>query len=269
MRTWLFLGAFAALLVAAQAHALPASVTFSGGGSAAGRILMTGPATLYVSSSGNDATCDGTLAKPCATISGAYALDQATLDHAGKWVTTATPLNSLTGSQPAIGGPLVGGFGAGTFVVKGPGLSITGTAGFTIITTNGASLTIDGMTIIPAPTSIATAANTDSQIVLSNDLFPTNGGHALFDTNGGTLTAVNGTIQNSGALPYVGISEDNGKMYIAGTWTMSGTPTWTQTFMQGDLGGGVDMTGCTISGAYSGPASRAIAPGWIQPGGCP
>ena len=58
----------------------------------------------------------------------------------------------------------------------------------------------------------------------------------------------------------------------AGVWTMSGTPTWTAHFTQGDLGGGVDLTGCTISGAYSGAAS-INAGGWVNPatgpGACP
>lgn len=241
------------------------------------RTRLFAPLTLYCNvTTGSDIDGNGSAAAPFASPVGAYAYVRDNLDLGGHFV-TAQLENSYSNVAWNFDGPLVGALGPQSFVVQGTvgnqhAIVISGApSSFVIQGLDNAKLSFESLQINPGAGGIGVVPN-GGQINVNNVSFLTNQpgqaqAHALGDV-GSTLSILvmyAWELINGGTpLDFCFVAEDNGMISLLGPITMTGTPGWTQAFSQGDLGGGVDETGATVIGAYTGPASRAITPGWNQ-----
>ncbi len=238
------------------------------------RTYLTGPATYYVSNSGSDAIGDGSSAHPWATLAHAYNWCRDALDLGGQKVTISVPasyVGSTTCVGPMTGQVLPSDF---SFVGAGPGSCSIGNpaAGNCLfLAQEGARFGVRGATLSSGGFGIVCS---DGVIEIGNLYFNTMTNSSLDAASpraqiylkaGDTLTWLNGQSFTSAAT-----AEDHGMIILAGTLTISGSPTFTGAFLQSDLGGMIDYSACTINpGSAVGKQFNALSFGLVFSGNAP
>lgn len=246
------------------------------------RWQITGTVNLNIDpTNGSDTTsADGlsTGAAAFATAAHAYAVAEQYFDFSNGGAVNAvygSGTITFTASQAINGGPLVGG-SPGSFTFKGAGSASTtlnsSTASVYIFyVTNGAQFTVSAMTITSSGTGGGGVVVGGGWVNLGSDVKFNNCTGFCMDANGASSTiSTNG--QNytvAGTNGYLAIAEDQATIYLGGgTLTLSATPTFSNAFVQADLGGFIEFTPApTISGTATAKKYNVTQNGFINSNG--
>jgi hypothetical protein len=204
---------------------------------------------LYVSTTGNDATGDGSLSKPFATILAACAYAKAKYYLAGLALTiqlapSATPY-APPGNVDAGGGTIniVGdAANAGAYPVQGPGPA--GGASGLIASTNG-SVNVTGVTITNTGTTnscvAATGANSLSTASVTFNTTQSGSPALIASFAGASITIRAGCVLNGYAQAALLMS--GGTISQAANIALTNTPVYAAAFAVADTGGVFRLTG--------------------------
>jgi hypothetical protein len=240
------------------------------------RNYATADLDFYVTATGNDAMGDGSLAHPFATAARAYQVVQRGWDLMGQYNVNVHLSGALANVRWQFLGPLVGAIGPQSFNIIGvpgsPGSTFCqGATGVqeAIVIGSGARICCHDFSVNPGiGAGLFTVGGGE---LLVHDLwFATNGGAWIFDAAGASssITSQGGhqLWSSGGPVNIVAVSEDNAQINLSGAWTMEYSPSWNTAFVQADLGGIVDGTGFSATGAGNGPRYVASVGGKVFTG---
>lgn len=246
----------------------------SGSGSS-GRTLLTANIDEYFNCSTGININSGTSASPFADPVYAYALAQRTIDLAGYTITVHAQANCEPASATKwlFSGPLVGSVGPASFVIEGvvgsPATITLQNVNFQ--STNDAAVTVSYLNCNPGTANNCFTSSSRGEMAIHDVWFTTDGAGTLLDAAGtGSIIYVGGGMllsSGGGNANSIIVSETHSEIDLESAWTMNGSPTWNNAFVQADLGGLVDATGFSYSGAASGPRANAISNGIINTNG--
>lgn len=245
--------------------------------SASGRTILAANLTQFVSATGSDSTGNGTSGNPWASCQHAYAVDQTTYDLAGFNITCSMATGSYTAFCWNFDGPLVGQNTPAGFTIAGPGQFgsvLTGCASSgEFYAKHGARITLTTANIQPGAAGFGMLVFDGEIDFATIELLDQGSGSNFGDVAGGkSMLSCTGGFElvsgGGGNVTNIFVSEDHGLITLNCALGMSGTPTWSGVFAQGDLGGMVDGTGFTYSGGTpTGPRYSASSNGIVFSGG--
>jgi hypothetical protein len=228
---------------------------------ATGRTRLSGPATYYVSAAGSDSTGDGSQAAPWARPDHAYTWCRDNLDLAGQLVTVQL-LTSISGSQQVFTGPLFGQAAETDFVIQGnpsnPGVVTCSSLAIDFLVQDDARLSVVGVTVSAGEFGFVS----NGGVFNISNIYFNSVGNACLDADG-----ARSVITASGPLTWLhaqtfmtaATAEMGAQINLQGPLVISGSPTFTEAFLQADLGGRIDFSGAQISvGAAVGSQYSAL-----------
>ncbi|ENZ79638.1 hypothetical protein M3795_16945 [Ralstonia pickettii] len=240
------------------------------------RKLLTANLTIYVATTGNDSTGNGTSGNPFATIQKAYNYIQQTYDLNG-FIATIQVANGTYTAGLTAGGPLVGALGVTNCVVQGNTASPSsvvinvGNSTNCFAATRGGQITVQGFTVQGGTASQGFATNDNlSQINLGAGIvFGSMPSGAHINANSGTINANSSYSITGGASVHAIASNPGSIVTISGgiKVTLTGTPAFSTSFVNAGYLGMVTASSVTFSGAATGALYGVSVNGVVNSGG--
>lgn len=218
--------------------------------------------TVYISTTGNDTTGNGTAGAPWATLQHAYNTIQNNYDLNGHQATiqmaAGTYTNGLNAVLPCTGQ-------SSYVIIQGDTVTwdnvILNTVG--IQATQSAYLLVQGMKITPGSNYALYVA--DNASIFFQDIdFGAATGTQLFCNSTGVLAQAGGYTISGGAQIH---GASSGNLSLQGPVTLTGTPNFSVAYANSINCARVDFTGASFTGSATGPRYLAAANGVIQSGG--
>ena len=226
------------------------------------RARLNAPLTLYVSTTGNDATGNGSVGAPFATIAKAYQALQYNYDLNGQQVTIQLQDGTYT-FQTVLSGLCVGQYSPTQIVIQGntttpanTTIAYTGGSGADCFqVTYGCQVTIASLYFNVAANVRCIAAHRNGIIFTNSCVFGPAAAH-LYATNNGLLIVNGGYTISGGGITHC-YSQWSGRIIIpvsgSLTITLTGTPAFSTGFAYATSGGNVTFGSVTFSGGATGP----------------
>jgi hypothetical protein len=180
--------------------------------------------------------------------------------------TTGTTLRGpLVGAQ--FGGVAGPPFGA-SFVIKGAGIgstTINSSTNFVNLfySVSDATFQVQDMALASTGSGGGCLLAGGGYIAFKNINFQASANSHLDSAGPTSAIQAVGAYSVSGSVNIHAVAEDNGIIYLGQACTLSGTPAWGTAFVQGDLGGFIEATGFTFTGAATGKRFQAISCGIV------
>jgi hypothetical protein len=239
------------------------------------RTYLTAPSTYYISADGSDATGDGSSDNPWVTPAHAYAWCRDNLDLGGQKVTIQL-LTGIVGSSTLVG-PLTGQVRADDFQFLGNSAAphcvtvVDPAPGATLfLAQEGARFGVCGM-LLGAPGVGGFGLIVSEGVIAAHNLwFNTMGASSLDAAGPRSMIVGSGTLiwMHAQTFQCGAVAEDNAMIALCCNLTISGVPTFTGAFVQGDLGGMIDATGAIVHpGSAQGRRYLAAGGGKVFTGG--
>ena len=252
------------LLTAALSAAL---VLFCSGGHAQTRLLLTAPATIFISPTGQDTPSCGSANSPCATRGYVWSLLNTQFDMACQFVTIVLMNGLYTEGTRGSPGTAQSGNPPGNcyfhqikYVAQNPGgVLLQPSSGNAFLGQLGASFEIDGLIMDGSMNgnNDLVVANSGATVLLSGNTFRcAPNARDIQPGSGSTIIITGETVDKTGCPPSIAhIQGDRGHIVLYNnnpTIVIAGNPTFTNAFLVND-GGLEAVCGVNFSASFNGP----------------
>jgi hypothetical protein len=224
---------------------------------------------LYFNCQYGDNANPGTWAQPFKDPAAAYRHVQRKWDLAGQFTVRAYWLGGNCTGTWNFQGPLVGAQSANNFQIIGAGGVGTFMLDGYILLGNRAEVALSGMSVHPAANGVGIDVTNSSTLFASGINVYTNSSLQPFHVVSHGTLGLNGVqvIASGGCSHSIVSAETMGLAIISGLWVMTGTPCWSDGFVQADIGSTIDATGFSYIGAAAGPKANASQVAIVFTGG--